>query len=144
MPGVAHEQLHELPLLGREVHRLAAGGDALGRQVDGEVRPSRRSGASSTGVAATLQGAEPGEQLVHPEGLGDVVVGTLVEGVDLGGLLVTGRQHDHRHLRPRPQAAEHVEAVHAREAEVEDDDVGVVAGGGGQPLLARCSATSTS
>ena len=87
-------------------------------------------------LAASLDGAEAREELVHPERLGDVVVGALVEGVDLGGLLVTGRQHDHRDARPRTEPAEHVDAVHPGEAEVEDDDVGVVLCRGGQPFLA--------
>ena len=39
----------------------------------------------ATGAAAQGR-ADPGEELVHPEGLGDVVVGADVEGGDFGGL----------------------------------------------------------
>ena len=77
---------------------------------------------------AAHRGTQTREQLVHPEGLGEVVVGAEVERLDLGCLGPTPRQHDDRHGRPAPEPAHDVEAVHAREAEVEDDDVGMVAG----------------
>ena len=86
----------------------------------------RRPASSARGRAAQ-RGAQAGEQLVHPERLGHVVVGAGVERRDLVGLAVAHRQHDDRHRAPAPQPADHVDAVDAREPEVEDHDVGVVA-----------------
>ena len=56
-------------------------------------------------------------------------------------------QHDDRDLGPAPQALDHLEAVDAREAEVEDDHVGLLVGsrlegflsGGGEVDLVAAS-----
>ena len=94
----------------------------------------------SSGGGATQRRPKPGEQLVHAERLRDVVVGAGVEGGDLVGLRIAGRQDEDRDRAPLPQPADDLDAVHPREAEVEDDDVGSVVGrqlqrrlaGGGQ------------
>ena len=62
---------------------------------------------------AAHRGPQPGEQLVHAERLGEVVVGAEVERFDLGCLGATPGQHDDRHRRPAPEAAHDVESVHA-------------------------------
>ena len=62
------------------------------------------------------RGPQPGQQLVHAERLGDVVVGAGIERRDLVGLRLAHRQHDDRHLGPAPQALDHLDAVDAREA----------------------------
>ena len=51
----------------------------------------------AVGPAPAQGGADAGHQLVHPERLGDVVVGALVEGLDLVVGLVAGGQHDDGH-----------------------------------------------
>ncbi len=60
-----------------------------------------------------------GERLRH------VVVGAGVERVDLLGGVGAARQHEDRHLRPRPHGADDVDALDLRHAEVEQDEVGV-------------------
>ena len=80
--------------------------------------------------------AQAGQQLVHAERLRDVVVGAGVERGDLVALAAPRRQDDDRHLRPTAQPVDDVEAVHPGQAEVEQDDVRVVAGGELQRLLA--------
>lgn len=68
--------------------------------------------------------------LGEPEGLGDVVVGPGVEpddGVDLVG---PGGEDEHGHgVALAPQPATDLQTVHRGQAEVEDDEVGVVARG---------------
>ena len=88
--------------------------------------------------------AEPGEELVHAERLGDVVVGAGVEGGDLVGLAFAHREHDDRHVGPAAQAADHLDAVDAGQAEVEDDEVGVLARGERRALPRRSARASTS
>jgi hypothetical protein len=82
----------------------------------------------------------PGQQFVHAEGLGDVVVGAGVQRLDLlvGG--VPGGQHQDRHAGPAAQAPDHLDAVHVRQAQVEDDHIGVAGGGeleGGGAVVGR-------
>ena len=88
---------------------------------------------------ATQRGPESGQQLTHAEGLGDVVVGAGVEGVDLVVLAVTGGQHEDRCRRPASKALHHVDATDPRETEIDNDDVGMGDGSQAEALLARGS-----
>ena len=81
--------------------------------------------------------ADPGEQLAGAERLGDVVVGAGVERRDLVPLLAPRREDDDRNGRPLAQPADHVEAVHVGQAEIEDDDVGLARAGLDDALRAR-------
>ena len=82
------------------------------------------------------RGAQAGEELVHAERLGDVVVGAGVERGDLVALGAAGGEDDDRHGGPAPQAADDLDAAHSGEAEVEDDGVGMVLGGEPERVLA--------
>jgi hypothetical protein len=67
---------------------------------------------------------QPGQQLGHPERLGQVVVGAQVEPVGLVVLAVLGRQDEHRHpvlLGPQPLAD--LVAGQLGQHQVEDDGV---------------------
>ena len=88
--------------------------------------------------AAAQGGAQPGQQLVHAERLGQVVVGAEVERGHLVGLRLPDREHDDRHRRPSPQAADDVEPVDAGQPEVQEHDVGMAGRRQVQRLLARC------
>ena len=114
--------------VGVEVDLLARGRRPPGREVDPEVRRLDHGLLVGRRVGAAQGGPQPGQQLVHAEGLGQVVVGAEVEGGDLVGLGLPHRQHDDGHGRPAPEAADHVEPVDAGQAEVEQDDVGVAGG----------------
>ena len=73
------------------------------------------------------RGPEPGEELVHPERLGDVVVGA---GVERGDLVLLASRADSTTIgtvAPAAQAADHLDAVDAGQPEVEHDHVGMVA-----------------
>ena len=65
-------------------------------------------GASGSAAAPPQRGSQAGEQLVHPEGLGHVVVGARVECDDLVVLALPRRQHDDRRLAPAAQALDHL------------------------------------
>src|SRR5262249_62016412 len=82
LPTVAYEPLDETPFRRREPHLLAVADHALGREVDPEVvRVDRRLLVDGNG--ATQSRSEAGQELAHPERLGDVVVGAGVERGDL-------------------------------------------------------------
>ena len=87
-------------------------------------------------AAAAQHGADPGQQLVDPERLGDVVVGAEIEGCHLLGLGGAHRQHDDRQLRPFADPRDHLLAVEIRQAEVEDHEIGALGRGPGDGFLA--------
>ena len=87
--------------------------------------------------AAAHRRPQPGQELVHAERLGHVVVGAGVERLDLVRRVGARRQHDHRRRQPAAQPVEHLDAGHVGQAEVEDDHVGPVLGGGAQRLRRR-------
>jgi hypothetical protein len=81
--------------------------------------------------------ADPSQQLPQGERLGDVVVGAQLEAAHAVPLLAAGGQHDHRDVDPAaPQLAADVPAAHARHHDVEQDQVGRLAGRPPQPVLA--------
>ena len=81
-------------------------------------------GCCGLGGAAPQQGPDPGEQFGEPEGLGDVVVGAGVEaddGVHLVG--ARGQDEDRHGVALGAQPAGDLQAVHAGQPQVEDDQV---------------------
>jgi hypothetical protein len=79
---------------------------------------------SWAGRAAPQQGAQPGEQLLALEGLDEVVVGAGVQPLDARLDRVARRQDQDRDVVSLAQAARDLHAVHLREAEIQDDEVG--------------------
>src|SRR5205807_3387390 len=81
------------------------------------------------GCGAADGGAESGEQLVHAEGFGDVVVGAGVECFGFVDGVGAGGQHDDGDGGPAAESCNDVGAVDVGEAQVEHDDVGFGVGG---------------
>src|ERR1022692_832234 len=132
---MTYEHFQQLPFSGGEPHVAAVPDHALVGEIDGEVggdddRLVRRPRRPPDG------GAQPGEQLVHPERLGDVVVRTRVEGGHLLALLAPGRQHDDGRGGPAADSPDDLRAVHIRQAEIEYQHVRAVPGHRGE---ARCA-----
>ena len=97
--------------------------------VSGIVAPRRRLGAAE-------DGAHPGDELVHAEGLGHVVVRPGVEAADLVGLLrARGEHQDGDERVDAPQLLAHGVAVHVREHQIQDDGVGTLAPRQGDAIL---------
>ena len=68
---------------------------------------------------------DPCKKLARAERLAHVIVGARVERRDLVALLAARRQHDDRDVGPPAHATDDFEAVHVRQPEVDDDDVGL-------------------
>ncbi len=86
-------------------------------------RPALDVALGVAGGAAHL-GPHARQQLLHVEGLGDVVVGAGVHARHLVAPAVARREDDHRHVAFRaPPLLQHADAVHLRQAGVEDDHV---------------------
>ena len=119
---MVHE-IGEQPILVRcELDRLAVDGDARRLGVEAQ-RPALDVAPGMTGGAAHL-GAHARQQLLHVEGLGDVVVGAGVHAGHLVAPAVAGGEDDHRHLAlGAAPLLEHADAVHLRQAGIENDQV---------------------
>jgi hypothetical protein len=93
-------------------------------EVEGETVGRHRAQLTAEITASSHRGTDPREQLLDPEGLGDVVVGTQVQGLDLVVGLLASRQNDDRYGRGRPDPAQHLRSVDVGQPEVEDDHIG--------------------
>ena len=86
---------------------------------------------------AAQDGLDPRQQLGAAERLGDVVVGADLEADDAVDLVALGRQDDHRRRHAlAAQDAEHLDAAHAGQHHVEEDEVEPLAAGGLERRLA--------
>ena len=113
----------EQPVLVRgELDLLAVAGDARRLGVEPQ-RPALDLALGVAGGAPHLR-AHAGEQLLHMEGLGEIVVGARIHAGDLVAPAVAGREDDHRHLAVgAAPLLEDGDAVHFRQADIEDDEV---------------------
>src|SRR5215470_15746291 len=125
LAGMPHEHLKQVPLGGRQPDVLPTPDDALGRQVDRQV-PERHAWLARLRQAAAGCRAHPGQQLVHAERLGHVIVRAGVERLDLVVAVGAARQHDDRRVGPAAQPADHFDAIQVGQAEVEYYQVGRV------------------
>ncbi len=82
------------------------------------------------------QGADAGEKLLDAERFGHVIVGTVVQRLDLLRFAGPYREHQHRHRRPLAKLAQHLLAVHVRQAQVEYQQIGLVQRRLGKPFSA--------
>jgi hypothetical protein len=84
-------------------------------------------------------GAQAGEELVHRERLGQVIVGALIEATDAIALVAAGRQHDDRRvarLAARAQPAADFDPRNLGQHPVEQDEIGADLVGEKQGLFA--------
>jgi hypothetical protein len=101
------------------------------------VQVTRAQDGRALDRAATRERPQPRGQLGEGEGLGQVVVGAGVQALHPVLHRVTGREHEHRSPDPvGAQAPADLEAVHARQHHVEDDDVVLGRAGHPQRVLA--------
>ena len=126
-PGRAGQRGEDLELdVGRR-DDLAVARDGALAGIDPQAADLDRAlvvGVRARHPGAAQRGLHPRAELAHRERLGDVVVRAELEAEDLVDLLGLGREHDDRHgLALGAQAPADLEAVHARQHHVEDDQV---------------------
>ena len=120
--GTLQQHFEQAELARRQLDHVAVNrGHAAGLVIDhGPVFD----GAGRPAHAATAECTHARLELLQAEGLGHVVVGPVVQALDALFNAVGGGEDQHRHGRAaRPQAFEHLQPVHARQAQVQDQQV---------------------
>src|SRR5215472_832423 len=124
---VAGQRREQSILDGREVHLLSLDQDPSLAEVHlkltglehglvlGALRP----------LSSTEGGPDAREELADAEGLAEVVVRAGVESSNLGGLLLARGDDYERHARPGAQPPDDLQTIHVRQAEIEDDQIGL-------------------
>ena len=125
LAGIARQVCEQVELPGGQLYRCPAHrdrsrGDVNENRADGHRRRHRGRIARRR---VPERDPEAGLQFLHPEGLGDVVVGATVESEHLALLAVESGKDDHRHVRPLPQPPADLDAVDVGETEVEHDEL---------------------
>src|SRR5215831_9854334 len=91
-----------------------------------ERSPVWNTGRSPCTCSWWRSAAHAGEQLLHAERLGDIVVGAEIERLHFAGLVAAARQHYDRHpLIARAQHSQQFEPLDVGESEIEDDQIGI-------------------
>src|SRR3989449_698216 len=125
--GMREQVRQQVELARGELHVGAAQDDAASSAVDREISKRVPLGncvwVIPVGRCSPKDCVDPREDLAHGEGLGDVVVGAELEADDLVHIGVFRGDHDDRYSAAPPQSAAEIEAAHARQHQVEQDQV---------------------
>ncbi|MEX2282345.1 MAG: hypothetical protein WEE89_07665 [Gemmatimonadota bacterium] len=125
-PACSSQDLQELELLWTKLHLPGASGDCPNIQVhntipDGNLADLARSGSRSAQV--DLQSFQ---QLEQEKWLGDIVIGAKLQRSDSIDLIGPRGKHDRWQRRARAaQPPEHIEAIHYRQTQVQNQHGGV-------------------
>src|SRR5207248_1949367 len=124
--GVTYQGI-EQPELGRgQAYLLAVDEDAaLGRVEVEHPVVVHLVGPGGRVARSPQQRLDPGQQLSVGEGLGEVVVGAAAQPADLVRLLAVRGEDQHRYVADVAQPLQDRPAVHLRQPDVEDDQVGM-------------------
>ena len=136
LAGVAGQERQQLELLRRQLDGLTFDRSLVVHEVEHDRAHCELAVVGDDGLSGMAEsGADPRFQLGHTEGFGHIIVGARVQGRHFAVLQSRGRKHDHRHLGPRADAADHFEAVEVGQPEVEHHHVGGAQGQAGQAFL---------
>ena len=115
-------------LMGRELQRLPVPAHRVrpGVQLQ-RPEPQHPLAPAALPPEPPQHGLDPGEQLLGVEGLGDVVVSTELEPHHLVHGLALGREQHHRDVALLPHLLQYLEPAHARQHDVQDHEVEVLA-----------------
>ena len=117
----------QLQLLGRGVHRLAVDDQLIGVQIDDQLVKGQLFGAPLLLAAggAPQHSVDAGQDLLHLKGLDDVIVRTHFQAGDLVAGLPFGGEHDDGHLAALPDLFQYGPAIHHRQHDVQQHQVGL-------------------
>ena len=123
--GVAHQEFHHIKLLGGEHDQLLSLVGVPGIQVQGDVacRQAVAGLLFLRGACPAQERPDPGLQLQDIEGLGQVVIGAVVEADELVHVLHLGGEEDDGHIGKLPDLAAGGEPVHNGHHHVQNDQV---------------------
>lgn len=123
---LTNECRQELDLGARELHRALTRDHAHAVQVHCDVARANEATRLGGELAAPEDGADARDDLLRAERLHDVVICAELKADEPVRLLTAGGKDDERHARALAEAPDDVEAVHVRQAEIEDDEVGTI------------------
>src|SRR6185503_11157028 len=127
-PRPRGEMTEDLELGRRQADPPIAALDTAALEVDHEVAVADHppaGGVAQVAVGPPQERPDPAHQLAQRVGLRQVVVGAELQPDHLVDLVIAGGQDEDRRLGAgRAEPAEDLEAVHARQPHVEDDQVG--------------------
>ena len=121
---VAGQALQDGELLGSHGDLVPVHADLVRAQVHGERAVLQDLGVAGRLLAAAENGPDPGQQLLQPERLDQVVLGALVEGQHAVGFLAPRRHDDDGRVAGPAQSPADLHAVHVGQAEIEQENVG--------------------
>ena len=122
---VLQEELQQAVFGRAQMQRAAIARDAMRVLVHREVMVAQRA-LLRHAAGPAQQGADAGKEGFHREGLGDVVVGTRIQGANRILVLGPGGDHDDRQVarvRSAAELAADFQARHGRQHPVEQDQV---------------------
>ena len=133
-PRLVRQRAQQRELDRRQVHLLAVERDGVRGEVDDEaVGLDPRLGRGAAG--APQHRLHPRDELAGRERLRDVVVGAVLERLDLGLLVGDRREHDDRQLAPGAQLAADLDARAVGQHQVDDRRVRTADRGAVERLL---------
>ena len=118
--------VQKLHLLGRRLDALAVDDELKGIQVDDQLvkdQPARLDLLLFPARAAEDR-LDSGQQLLHLEGLRQIIVGALLQALHLVVRLALGREHDDGSLAVLPDGAQNAPAVHHGQHDIEQHQIG--------------------
>ena len=120
-PRVLHQQLDEVVLLGRQLHRFPVPDRHPLFRVQRQLPYGDPAAAPALGSPGgpPQHGPDAGFQLQKVEGLGDVVVRAALKADDLVRILAAGREHDNRHVGELPDAHTRLQTIDFRHHQVQ-------------------------
>ena len=121
--GPLGQVAQDVELLRGERRVLTAGQDPARVELDDDVGERDRSGLAR-GLLAEAD-LDSRDQLLEKVGLGHVIGGAEIEALESRGQIALGRQDDHREVGALADLAQHVEAVHLGEHQIQDDAAGL-------------------
>ena len=129
---ILRHQAQELILDGGQVQLIVAQEDTAGSEIHLQLAVDEHGGRCRLRrlhhCQASGRHADTRQQLLHREGLGQVVVRAVVQRLDLIAVLAAGADDDDGHIGPGADAPDDLHAVHIREAQIQQHDIRVAGG----------------